>query len=289
MKFWQMVAYMELEQLVEVARIAEQVGFEGVMGSDHVLYPESLQTPYPYAGDGKIFINEETEFPDPWVTTAMMAAATSRLKFSTSIYVLPLRDPIEVAKAAGTLSLMTQERFILSAGVGWMREEFKNYAIDFSSRGRRTDEMITVMRKLWGPDWVHHQGEFFHYDGIKISPRPVQPVPVFTGGSSPAALRRAASSADGWIGHGNSPEEVPGLMQKLQDLRKQYGREELPFETVLGLTTPPDYETFRRLEDAGMSAGVSYPFPMVFGRESTLEEKRRYMEDFAEKFIRPMA
>jgi len=289
MKFWQMVSYMEVDQLVEVARIAEEVGFEGVMGSDHVLYPQNMETPYPYSSDGKIFINGESEFPDPWVSTAVMAAATSRLKFSTSIYILPLRNPIEIARAASTLSIMTNERFILSAGVGWMKEEFDNYGIDFRSRGRRTDEIIEVLHKLWGEDWVEHHGEFFHYDKIKVRPRPRQAIPIFTGGSSPAALKRAARSADGWIGHGNTPEEVPELMRKLAALRADYGRSELPFETVLGLTSPPDYDTFKRLEEVGMTAGVSYPFPLVFERNSSLDEKRRYMENFAEQFIQKLA
>lgn len=289
MKFWQMVSYMEVDQLVEVARIAEEVGFEGVMGSDHVLYPQDMETPYPYSSDGKIFINGESEFPDPWVSTAAMAAATSRLKFSTSIYILPLRNPIEIARAASTLSIMTNERFILSAGVGWMKEEFDNYGIDFRSRGRRTDEIIEVLHKLWGEDWVEHHGEFFHYDKIKVRPRPRQAIPIFTGGSSPAALKRAARSADGWIGHGNTPEEVPELMRKLAALRADYGRSELPFETVLGLTSPPDYDTFKRLEEVGMTAGVSYPFPLVFERNSSLDEKRRYMENFSEQFIQKLA
>jgi probable F420-dependent oxidoreductase len=289
MKFWQMVSYMELDQMVEVARIAEEVGFEGVMGSDHVLYPQNLETPYPYSSDGKIFINGESDFPDPWVSTAAMAAVTSTLKFSTSIYILPLRNPIEIARATSTLSLMTGERFILSAGVGWMKEEFDNYGIDFKSRGRRTDEIIEVLHKLWGADWVDHYGEFFHYDKIKVRPRPRQAIPIFTGGSSPAALKRAARSADGWIGHGNAPEEVPELMEKLAALRADYGRSELPFETVLGLTSPPDYDTFKRLEEAGMTAGVSYPFSMIFERNSSLDEKRRYMENFAEQFIQKLA
>ena len=289
MKFWQMVSYMEVDQLVEVARIAEEVGFEGVMGSDHVLYPQNMETPYPYSSDGKIFINGESEFPDPWVSTAAMAAATSRLKFSTSIYILPLRNPIEIARAASTLSIMTNERFILSAGVGWMKEEFDNYGIDFRSRGRRTDEIIEVLHKLWGADLFDHHGEFFHYDKIKVRPRPRQTIPIFTGGSSPAALKRAARSADGWIGHGNTPDEVPELMRKLAALRADYGRSELPFETVLGLTSPPDYDTFKRLEEIGMTAGVSYPFPLVFERNSSLDEKRRYMENFAEQFIQKLA
>jgi probable F420-dependent oxidoreductase len=289
MKFWQMVPYMELDQLLDVARIAEEVGFEGVMGADHTLYPRVMDSAYPYATDGRLFIDGDTEYPDIWVTTSAMAAVTTRLRFSTSIFILPLRDPILVAKSAATLSRMSNDRFVLGAGVGWMKEEFDALNIDFSTRGRRMDEMIDLMNKLWGSEWVEHHGEFFDCDGIKISPRPVSRVPLYTGGSSVAALRRAARLADGWIGHGNTPEEVPPLMAKLHELRSEYGRTALPFETVIGLSTAPDYDTFRKLEDEGMTAGVSYPFPFIFERESSIDEKRRYMESFAEEFIEKLS
>lgn len=289
MKFWQAVPYMELEQLLEVAKIAEDVGFEGVMGADHALYPRTMGSSYPYSADGKLFVDGDTPFPDMWVTISAMAAVTSRLKFSTSIYILPLRNPIEVAKSSATLSLMTNERFILGAGVGWMQEEFEAFNIDFSTRGRRMDEMIDYMKKLWSSEWVEHHGEFFECDGIKVSPRPKSSVPIYTGGSSAPALRRAARIADGWIGHGNSPEEVPVLIKKMQDLRTEYGRDNLPFDTVVALTTPPDYDTFRKLGDEGMTAGVSYPFPFIFERESSIDEKRRYMESFAENFIEKLS
>lgn len=289
MKFWQMVPYMEIDQLTEVAQIAEEVGFEGVMGADHSLYPRNLQSAYPYSGDGKLFIDEDTGFPDPWVTTAAMATVTKSLKFSTCIYILPLRNPIEVAKATSTLSVMSNERFVLGAGVGWMREEFENHGVDFSSRGRRMDETIDVLNKLWGDDWVEHKGEFFQYEGIKVSPRPRQRVPIYTGGSSGPALHRAARIADGWIGHGNAPEEVPDLLRQLNQIRSDYGRGGQEFETVIALTTPPDYDTFRRLEEKGMTSGVSYPFSMIFGRSSTIDEKRAYMEQFSEQFIQKLA
>lgn len=289
MKFWQMVPYMELEQLLEVTKIAEEVGFEGVMGADHTFYPRNLQSAYPYSGDGKLFIDGDTAYPDPWVTSAAIATVTSTLKISTCVYILPLRNPVEVAKATSTLSLMSNERFILGTGVGWMKEEFETFGVDFKTRGRRMDETIEVLNKMWGDDWVEHDGEFFKYDGIKVSPRPRERVPIYTGGSSDRALKRAASVADGWIGHGNAPEEVPMILGKLQSLREQHGRAALPFETVIALTTPPDYDTFRALEEQGMTSGVSYPFSLVFGRDSSIDEKRQYMEQFSEQFIQKLA
>jgi alkanesulfonate monooxygenase SsuD/methylene tetrahydromethanopterin reductase-like flavin-dependent oxidoreductase (luciferase family) len=102
------------------------------------------------------------------------------------------------------------------------------------------------------------------------------------------ALRRAATKADGWIGAGNTPEEVPGLLAEFRRLRGEAGREQLPFETVIGLSTPPDLATFQRLDEAGMSGGVSYPFTFTAGKRSTLDDKKRVMEDFARRFIRPL-
>ena len=289
MKFWHAVCYTEMDELVEVAKIAEEVGFEGVWGADHVLYPKALGSAYPYSTDGKLFIDGDTEYPDPWVMTMAMAAATTTLKFSTSIYILPLRNPIEVAKAAATLSIMTNGRFILGAGVGWMKEEFDAYGIDFSSRGRRTNEMIEVITQLWSGEWLEHKGEFFQYEGVKICPRPKQRVPIYTGGSSRPALRRAAKYADGWIGHGNTPEEVPELLRELSSLRVEYGRTSELFETIIALTTPPDVDTFRRLQDEGMTASASYPFLFSIGPNSSLDEKRRYLENFSEQFIQKLA
>ncbi len=111
-------------------------------------------------------------------------------------------------------------------------------------------------------------------------------MPVFLGGAAPVALERAARRADGWIGAGNLPEEVPALLAEFARLRQAAGRDHLPFETVIGLKTPPDLATFQRLETAGMTSGVSYPFSFTAGQRSTLARKKQVMEEFAERIIR---
>ena len=226
-------------------------------------------------------------YPDAWVTIAAMAAVTKRLKFSTSIYVLPLRNVFEVAKATGTLALMSDNRFILGAGLGWMKDEFDIYGVEFKTRARRTDEMIDVLRKLWDGGMVEHHGDFYDFPPLQIAPEPTQTVPVFLGGSSTPALKRAATRGDGWIGAGNTPEEVPALMAEFRRLREEAGRAHLPFETLIGLSTPPDLDTFKRLHDQGMTAGISYPFFFSLGLHSSLDDKKRVMEQFAKAFIRP--
>jgi alkanesulfonate monooxygenase SsuD/methylene tetrahydromethanopterin reductase-like flavin-dependent oxidoreductase (luciferase family) len=114
-------------------------------------------------------------------------------------------------------------------------------------------------------------------------------VPIFTGGTAPVALKRAAEKADGWIGAGNTPEEVPGILTEFRRLRQAAGRASVPFETVIGLSTPPDLATFQRLAEAGMGGGVSYPFTFTCGKTSSLDQKKRVMEDFAHRFIRPLS
>lgn len=286
MKFWQAVTWMEPEQLVEVARFAEELGFEGIFNADHGVFPQNVKAPYPYSEDGLPPMTADSDYPDCWVSIAFMAAVTTRLRFTSAVYVLPLRNPFEVARATGTLSLLSNERFVLGIGTGWMKDEFDIYGVDFHTRGKRMDEMVEVLRKLWGGGMVEHHGRFFDFEPLQIAPAPRCQLPVYTGGGSAVALRRAAYTADGWIGAGNTAEEVPGILGELARLRAEAGRAELPFETIIGLTTSHDRDTLQRLGEQGMSAGVNAPFEFSLGRRSTLEQKKRAMEDFAEKMIK---
>jgi alkanesulfonate monooxygenase SsuD/methylene tetrahydromethanopterin reductase-like flavin-dependent oxidoreductase (luciferase family) len=119
-----------------------------------------------------------------------------------------------------------------------------------------------------------------------MSPAPARPVPIYVGGVSPAALRRTARLGDGWLGNGSDPDEAARILAELARLRREAGREHLPFEAVVPLTTPPDPDVLRRLEDRGAHGTVSYPFLYALGPTSTLDEKRRYLEGYAENVIR---
>lgn len=288
MKFWQMLHWVEPDQLLAVARFAEEVGFEGVMVGDHAVYPEVVNTPYPYAPDGKPPMTHESPYPDCWVTLGMIAAATQRLKLSVSVYVLPLRNPIEVAKATGTLAVMSDNRVILGAGSGWMKEEFDAYGVDFHRRGKRLDECIDIARKIWSGEMVSHHGSEFQFEACRVLPAPSQPVPIYLGGASEVALRRCARVADGWIGNGTDPDDVPALLAQLQVLRREAGRERSPFETVIGLTRPASVDTLKRLRDLGMTAGCGAPFMFSLGPSSSLSDKQRAMEQFARDVIQPL-
>lgn len=286
MKFWQAITWAETEQLPAIARFAEELGYHGLMGGDHAVYPESIAPDYPYSENGLPPMQPDDEYPEQHVLFASLAAVTERLRFTTGVYVLPVRNPHEVARATATLAILSGGRFVLGVGVGWMKEEFDIYGVDYHRRGRITDEMIEVLQKLWTGDMVEHHGEHFDFPRVQLSPAPAEPPSVYIGGASEAALRRAARVGDGYIGAGTAPEEVPRLLGRLQALRDEHGRGDRPFEAMLGLTAEPSLGLFERMAEQGLESTVAPPFAYVLGKRSSLDDKKRAMETFAETIIR---
>lgn len=284
MKFWQALSFTEVDQLVGVARICEEVGFHGVFVSDHVIYPEEFEPRYPYSEDGRPLFDAATEWADPWVAIAAMATATERLHFTTGVYLAPLRHPLQVAKSVGIASILSGGRTALGAAVGWMREEFEILGQDFGTRGRRLDEIIAICKEAWSGSVFEYHGEHYAIPRVTMTPAPRSSIPVYIGGASPAALRRAACN-DGWIGTGNDPREVPGILERLNAFRSEAGRSEQPFEVIVALTTPPDFDEWRSLEALGVTSLISYPLSFAIGTGSSLEQKRDALERYADEVI----
>lgn len=282
MKFWQVVSFAEPDQLVGIARAAEEAGFHGVMVSDHLFFPGRLESKYPYSADGKPAFDGTTPFPDAWTTIAAMAAATERIRFCTMVYILPLRHPLEVAKTVGTAALLSGGRVALGCGAGWIREEFDALEVPFETRGARMSEMIEVMRKAWSGKMVEHRGRFFELGPLQMSPAPPAPPPVYVGGLSQAAFRRAARLGDGWIGTGQTPDEAVRLVGELRRLRSEAGKGAEPFEAIVPLAVPADADAMKRLEEAGVTATTVWPFNYTIGPSSTLAQKREAMLRTAE-------
>lgn len=284
MKHWQSLSWMEPEQILDVARFAEELGFEGVFLSDHGIYPLELQAPYPYSPDGKPPMNPSWWYPDAWTTLGAIAAVTTRLRFSLSVYVLPLRNPFEVARASGTLDILSNGRLALGIGTGWMKDEFDLYGVDFATRGARMDEMLAILGAFWRDGIVEFHGEHFDFPPVQISPAPGREVPVYIGGGAPVALRRAARH-DGWIGAGNTLEEVPRVLAELAGYRVALGRTMAGFETVIAITTPFEDAHLDELESLGMTATINAPFAFTLGERSTLDAKKRNMEQYARRYL----
>ena len=283
MKFWQPISWAETEQLCEIAQFAQECGFEGLMGADHALYPQTMAPDYPYSDNGFPPQTAEHEYPDMWTSFGAMAAVTSKIKLVCGVYVLPIRNPIEVAKQAATLAILSQGRFALGAGTGWMKEEFDAYDVPFKGRGKRMDEMLEIMRLLWTGEMVEYQGKHYQFGPMEMNPAPSAPVPVWIGGISDPAMKRAARLADGWVTDLQTSEEIIGCIEQIREWRREYGRAEQPFEVMATPSDAWDVDGYRRLEEAGVTHILTMPWPFYHGDSQALEHKidgiRRFADD----------
>jgi len=289
MKFWQSLSFTEPEQLLAIARKADEVGFEGAFMSDHVWHPAEIAPNYPYSSDGKPSFDENIPWPDPWVMIGAMATVTKRLRFSTATYILPLRNVLQVAKTVATAADLSGGRVALGIGVGWMKEEFEALGQDFKTRGKRTDEMVAALRAIWAGGEVEFSGRHVHVPRGSMKPTPAKPIPIFVGGQSPAALTRAGRLCDGWIGAGCGPDEVAGFMAQIERARKEEGRNRERFEAIVPLTVPADRDVARRMQDLGVTALVSYPLAFQIGPGRSLDEKLSALERYGNEVIAKLA
>jgi probable F420-dependent oxidoreductase len=289
MKFWLSLAVTEMDQLIELAKLAEDLGYAGVTLADHLVKPRDIASRYPYTEDGSPFWQADEPFPDPWVLFAAMAQETTRLRFMTNVYVLPMRDPFTVAKLLSSAAALSGDRIVLGAGTGWMEEEFTLTGREFARRGRRTDEMIEVIAKLLSGECVDHRGEFYQFDAVRMTPAAAHPIEVRIGGLNRLGLRRAARH-DGWLGLGHTPEEVQDIVSFLRSERQRLGREQRPFDVMIAhYPASPETGDYERYRDAGVDSVNVPPWRYRGIVESSFDEKRRSMEDFAEHYIVPLA
>jgi probable F420-dependent oxidoreductase len=279
-------AFQPLDQLVPLARAAEEAGFEALSFSDHVVYPETLDTPYPYTDDGSRRYDETTVFPDPWVAIGALASVTTRLRFTNNVFVLPMRNPFLAAKAISTAAVLSNDRVTLTVGVGWSKIEFELLGQSFRNRGRRCDEMIEVMRKLWTGELVEHQGEFYDFAPLRMSPAPGERIPIWIGGISDPALQRAARN-DGWISDLQPARDIVESIEQIRKLRAEAGCD-APFDVMASASDAHDVDGYRRLEDAGATHILTMPWAFYHGLTDDLDEKCDGIHRFADDVLARM-
>ena len=161
----------DLAGAIRMVKLAEAAGFDSVVAVDHVVFPHKYTSVYPYAPGGRLPGGPGGALPDPLIWMAAMAAVTTRLRFMTGVIILPLRNPMVLAKQVATLDHMSGGRIELGIGVGWLKEEFEAVGVPFEKRGPRSDEYIAVMRKLWAEDGVSFEGEFVKFDEVSSQPQ----------------------------------------------------------------------------------------------------------------------
>jgi probable F420-dependent oxidoreductase len=287
MRFAISLAFQPVDQLVALAREADACGYDALAIPDHVVDLETLETPYPYTVDGKRRWDHAADWPDPWVLTGALAQATRRIRFFTSVYVAALRSPYLVAKAVGTAAVLSGNRVALGVGVGWCREEFALMGQDFGTRGRRTDEALDLLARLWEPGWTESTGEHYPTPRLVMEPTPTARVPVYVGGLSEVAFARAARH-DGWIGDLYTVEEASRHARRLAEIRDQVGATG-DFRVITALTDAFLPEQFAAAEDQGVTDVWTMPWAYYHGLEASLEQKLDGIRRFADDVMEPLA
>lgn len=286
MQFWMPYMFEDTSQMLEVARAADDLGFGGIALADHIAVPQGFASVHP-SGDNPF--DERTHFPDPFTSIAAMAAVTTRLRFMPYVYILPMREPFTVAKQAGTVAALSQHRLALGVGVGWLREEIALLGHDPSTRGRRTDEMIEILRRFWRDGIAEFHGEHYDFGPTGMFPTPGGPLPIWIGGKSDTALARAARN-DGWLGMNYDLAEIDVLLDRLRDARaRAVDTTPLdparPFEVMVIPNVLPDPAVYEQLSAKGVTSTIAMPWYPGDPAYSSVHAKVDALAAFAETFI----
>ena len=234
-----------IDHLTQFAQHAESAGWYALLLSDHIAIPAAMQSRYPYRTDGRFPLAPADPILEPIVTLSYLAAATSRIRLGVSVLVLPYRHPVLNAKMLATLDAISNGRLILGAGIGWLAEEFAILDANYTARGAVTDEHIRILRALWTNDNPDLAGAHYQISGFQIAPRPAQRPhpPIWTGGVSPPALRRAAQLGDGWHGVRQTPDDIRQVVAQITHLRTSAGLSmdnyQFSLRAGLDITTAP--------------------------------------------------
>jgi probable F420-dependent oxidoreductase len=238
------------------ARHLEACGFESIVAVEHTVLATRYDSVYPYDPSGRVELEPDCAVPDPLDLLSFLAGHTERLGLATGVLVLPNHHPVVLAKRAATLDVLSGGRLRLCVGVGWLREEIEACGTDFSSRGRRADEQLAVLRALWDrqPDGVSHHGEFFSFQDVVCNPKPAggKHLPIHIGGHSTAAARRAGRLGDGFQPLGVAGSDLEALLRLMRDEAEAARRDPADIELTLGHSvTKIDTERAQRLADQG--------------------------------------
>ena len=218
------------QDIVDVAQAAESAGLESVWVGDHIAFPVEFTSQNPTMADGKYPYPTDNPRLEALTTLAFVAGATSTIRLAVNACVLPQRNPVVVGKAVATLDYLSGGRVIFGVTLGWLREEFDALGADYSRRRQLLEDGIEILRALWEQDQPSYEGETHSFLPLNMKPKPVQsPVPIFVGGHSRPALRRAAAVGDGWLAARLTPDVLREHVAFLREERKRSPRADQPF------------------------------------------------------------
>ena len=271
-----------------LAQAAEEAGYDGMVVPDSICYPLESDSTYPFSPDHTREFLDDKPFIEPFSLIPAMGAVTSRIRFITFVLKLPMRHPLLVAKQATSVAVMTDNRLALGVGTSPWPEDYELCGVPLEGRGRRMDEAVDIVRGLSAGGYFEYHGEVFDLPPIKISPTPSAPLPILVGGHATPALRRAARS-DGWLHGGGDPADLPGLLEKLAQLRKEEGTDDRDFEVHVISLDAFSVDGVRRLEEQGVTdviVGFRWPYstgPDTEALQTKLDALRRFADDVMAK------
>jgi probable F420-dependent oxidoreductase len=245
-------AFSRPELFGQLARDAEEFGFESIWTVEHVVVPQQ-HMPYPGSKDGQMPGGDDVPIPDPLIPLAYAAAITSKIKLATGIVILPQRHPLYLAKQLATIDLLSHGRMILGIGSGWMKEEFEAVGVDYHARGVRTDESIQALCALWTENPTTFHGKQFDFHDVKSLPKPAQTsgIPIHVGGHSPAAARRAGRYGDGFFPTIVKPEKLQEAFTLMRTEAAKAGRN--PEAIELSAMAGPKLDAIQAVQDVGVT------------------------------------
>ena len=208
-----------------IAKKAEDLGFESIWYHEHLILPVTSESPFPATG-GEIPWTY-AHFSEPYISLAMAAAVTNKIKLATGITLVPERNPLILAKEISVLDRHSQGRFIFGVGAGWNREETTMMGGDFDHRWTQTREAVEALKELWTKDEAEYHGKYYDFPPVYCNPKPVQKPhpPVLLGGNAKNVLQRVARWGDGWLPNRATPEQILDSKKILETLEAERGRE----------------------------------------------------------------
>lgn len=295
MRFTLALPMLPPERLIPLARRAESAGWDAVSVPDSVFFPEEVSAPYPYTSDGERFWAPDTPFVDPWVAIPALAAATERISFGTNVTKVALRHPLLVAKTVGSTAAMFPGRIELGVGLSWIPEEFAWLGQDMSTRGKRLDEQIEVIRKVVAGGWAEHHGRFYDFDRLRCDPAPKGAVPIVVGGHSDAGLRRAARLGDGWVGAQCDLDATREVCARLRRTREDVGDDarlapdDPSFSVAVTPIVAPTAEAMSEIGECGVTEVITVPWYFFGGDPTDPVVQDESVDRFAAEVIDEMA
>ena len=288
MKFGIMAPYQqgpleEGEYAATFGQLAEEIGFESIWAVDHAVMCPDYESRYPYDPSGRSPFHENVVQPDPLTWLGWVAAHTRQIKLGTGILILPLRNPVVLAKTVASLDRLSGGRVLLGVGVGWVREEAEAAGTDFSTRGKRCDEYIEAMRALWNQPLSSYKGSYLEFDNVVSQPKPAQEggVPILIGGHSEAAARRAGRLGDGFYPLGVFGDALDSLLATLREAAQEAGRD----PAKIGITSvgAPQKALIEGLASQGVERILISP------SSGDLDTIRASLETFWQEIAEPLA